>query len=133
MNLDEARALRVDHLAARCARFHALPDAVAAATAAEEAARKAWDAVPDDLVEQIREEDIREGHARVRERTWDTAALDIRRAQVEYINDAIQAAWLARLPVSHVQAGPEPWAERVILSGGYVFAASVPNLSEIGL
>ena len=60
-SLDEARALRVAHLAARRARFRAFgPEAFAAATAAEEIARKAWDAVPDELAEQIREEDIRE-------------------------------------------------------------------------
>lgn len=48
------------------------------------------------------------------------------RAENEFVDDAIQAAWLARLPVSHVEhmdSGMYDRLVRLVLPGGYVFAS----------
>lgn len=59
MTIEEARAIREAHLAARRARFRAFGvREFLAATERENAAKAAWDAVPDHLAEQVREEDM---------------------------------------------------------------------------
>jgi hypothetical protein len=59
MTIEEARALREAHMAARRDRFRAFGvREFLAATERENAAKAAWDAVPDHLAEQVREEDM---------------------------------------------------------------------------
>lgn len=59
MTIEEARVIRETFLSARRARFAAeTRETFRAASDAEDVARAAWDAVPDHLAEQVRDEDM---------------------------------------------------------------------------
>ena len=58
MTLEEARAIRETFLSARRARYAATACTFRHACAVEDACRAEWDAVPADLAEAIRDEDM---------------------------------------------------------------------------